>query len=118
MTEQEIQTVDAAVRWITALSGAFLIPVVIILMLLYLLGSKRAPERLAHLMQPFSSFKFLGTEFVVSDAVKVSASAETTLRGGSAFPPRSVMKTRTPELDNRRPVSIVSAQYFAFVSAR
>jgi hypothetical protein len=81
MTEQEIQTVDAAVRWITALSGSFLIPLVIILTLLYLLGSKRAPERLAHLMQPFSSFKFLGTEFVVSDAVKVSASAETTLRG-------------------------------------
>jgi hypothetical protein len=77
MSEANIETIDAIVRWLTSL----FVPVAAVLGLLYLLWSKGAPDRIERLLRPFSSVKFLGQEFVLSHPERVSASAEMTFRG-------------------------------------
>jgi hypothetical protein len=80
MSKADIEIIDAVVRWVTSLAGAFLVPVVALALLIYLVRSEGAPERIKRLLEPVSSFKFLGQEFVLTHPDQVTSSAEATFR--------------------------------------
>ena len=81
MSQADIATVDAIVRWVTSLAGAFVLPLLIVIVVLYLTLANGAPERIRRLMQPFDSVKVFGQELTFKNADPVTRSAEDTFRG-------------------------------------
>jgi len=80
MSKADIETIDSIVRWLTSLTGAFLLPILALVVLVYLVRSDSAPETIKGLLEPFSSLKLLGQELVINQAARVTSSAEATFQ--------------------------------------
>jgi hypothetical protein len=80
MSTADVRAIDAVVRWVTSLAGAFLLPLIALGVALYLLRAKGAPDRIKRLLEPFASVKLLGQEFVLDHAAEVTSSAEAAFR--------------------------------------
>jgi hypothetical protein len=93
MDKTTIDSFDALVRWVATLAGALLIPLLLLLLLIWLMNSKGAPDRIERLLKPFGSVKLLGAELVLRDPEKLSRSAEDAFRSY-----RAETKTQFDEL--------------------
>jgi hypothetical protein len=81
MSQADIATVDAIVRWISSLAGVFAVPVIVLVLLVYLFRAKAAPERIGRLLAPFTSVKVFGQELTFRAADPVTRSAVGTFLG-------------------------------------
>jgi hypothetical protein len=73
-------SVDPLVASTATIVGSIVLPLFVMGLIAYLLLWQSGPERLARLLRPFGSVKFLGQEIVLNRASEFSDSAEMTFR--------------------------------------
>ena len=81
MSQADIQTIDAIVRWISGLAAVFAVPLIVLIAFVYLIRAKGAPERIGRLLAPFTSVKVFGQELTFRNSDPVTLSAVETFLG-------------------------------------